>query len=81
MWLPSDTNFCCCMQYNFDKIATLNQGTPYDNSVMQYEKYAFSKNNRPTMLPVPNSNVPFGQATQMSNNDIDRLNRLYQCCE
>ncbi|XP_071400316.1 hatching enzyme 1.2-like isoform X1 [Centroberyx affinis] len=70
------------MKYNFDKIKTLNQGTPYDyNSVMQYERYAFSKNNRPTMVPIPNSNVSFGQATQMSRNDIDRLNRLYQCCE
>lgn len=28
------------MEYNFYKIDTLNQGTPYDyNSVMQYEKY------------------------------------------
>ncbi|XP_008280375.1 high choriolytic enzyme 1-like [Stegastes partitus] len=68
------------MKYNFDKIATLNQGTPYDyNSVMQYEKYAFSKNGYATMLPIPNSNVAFGQATQMSQNDIDRLNRLYGC--
>lgn len=33
------------------------------------------------MLPIPNSNVSFGQATQMSKNDIDRLNRLYQCCK
>uniref|UniRef100_G3PN19 Metalloendopeptidase n=1 Tax=Gasterosteus aculeatus aculeatus TaxID=481459 RepID=G3PN19_GASAC len=68
------------MKYNFNKIATLNQGTSYDyGSVMQYHKYAFSKNNQPTMVPIPNSNVPFGQATQMSQNDIDRLNRLYQC--
>ncbi|XP_030269937.1 high choriolytic enzyme 1-like isoform X2 [Sparus aurata] len=68
------------MAYNFDKINTLNQGTPYDyNSVMQYERYAFSKNNRPTMVPIPDSNVSFGQATQMSKNDIDRLNRLYDC--
>ncbi|KAG7482306.1 low choriolytic enzyme-like [Solea senegalensis] len=38
------------MEYNFYKIDTLNQGTPYDyNSVMQYERNAFSKNNRPTM--------------------------------
>ncbi|XP_051796961.1 hatching enzyme 1.2-like isoform X2 [Acanthochromis polyacanthus] len=68
------------MKYNFNIINTLNQGTPYDyNSVMQYEKYAFSKNNLPTMMPIPNSNVPFGQATQMSQNDIIRLNRLYNC--
>lgn len=27
------------MKYNFDKIATLNQGTPYDyDSVMQYHR-------------------------------------------
>uniref|UniRef100_A0A3B5Q4T5 Metalloendopeptidase n=1 Tax=Xiphophorus maculatus TaxID=8083 RepID=A0A3B5Q4T5_XIPMA len=68
------------MEYNFYKINTLNQGTPYDyNSVMQYERYAFSKNNLPTMEPIPDSNVSFGKATQMSQNDIDRLNRLYNC--
>ncbi|KAM9546078.1 low choriolytic enzyme-like [Salvelinus alpinus] len=67
-------------KYAFDKIATLNQGTSYDyNSVMQYHRYAFSKNNRPTMVPFPDSNVSFGEATQMSKNDIDRLNRLYGC--
>uniref|UniRef100_A0A3B5QLA7 Metalloendopeptidase n=2 Tax=Xiphophorus TaxID=8082 RepID=A0A3B5QLA7_XIPMA len=70
------------MEYNFYKINTLNQGTPYDyNSVMQYERYAFSKNNLPTMEPIPDSNVSFGKATQMSQNDIDRLNRLYNCCK
>ncbi|XP_041846100.1 high choriolytic enzyme 2-like isoform X1 [Melanotaenia boesemani] len=68
------------MEHNFRKIATLNQGTPYDyNSVMQYHKYAFSKNNQPTMLPIPNPNVSFGNAKEMSRNDIDRLNRLYKC--
>ncbi|KAM9352314.1 uncharacterized protein ABDE67_007168 [Symphorus nematophorus] len=67
-------------EYAFDKINTLNQGTPYDyNSVMQYSKYAFSKNNQPTMLPIPDPNVPFGTATEMSQNDITRLNRLYNC--
>ncbi|XP_066510234.1 high choriolytic enzyme 1-like [Hoplias malabaricus] len=68
------------MKYNFNKINTLNQGTPYDyNSVMQYHRTAFSKNGQPTMVPIPNSNISFGQATQMSSNDITRLNRLYQC--
>lgn len=38
-------------------------------------------NNQPTMLPYPNSNVAFGQATEMSKNDIARLNSLYKCCK
>ncbi|XP_028304058.1 high choriolytic enzyme 1-like [Gouania willdenowi] len=67
-------------EYAFDKLNTLNLNTPYDyNSVMQYHKYAFSGNNQPTMVPIPNANVPFGKATQMSQNDITRLNRLYKC--
>lgn len=44
-------------------------------------RYAFSKNNQPTMLPKPNPNVPFGSAKEMSHNDIARLNTLYKCCE
>ncbi|XP_073715171.1 low choriolytic enzyme [Misgurnus anguillicaudatus] len=67
-------------KHNFNKIDTLNQGTSYDyGSVMQYERYAFSKNGNPTMVPIPNSNVQLGGATQMSQNDINRLNRLYNC--
>ncbi|XP_005747702.1 high choriolytic enzyme 1-like [Pundamilia nyererei] len=68
------------MEHNFDKINTLNQGTPYDyGSVMHYHKYAFSKNNQPTLVAIPNSNVEFGYATEMSQMDILRLNRLYGC--
>ncbi|KAM7397193.1 hypothetical protein PAMP_020185 [Pampus punctatissimus] len=68
------------LAYAFDKIETLNQDTPYDyNSVMQYHRYAFSVNNKPTMEPIPNVNVEFGTATQMSKNDITRLNTLYKC--
>ncbi|XP_037621972.1 high choriolytic enzyme 1-like [Sebastes umbrosus] len=67
-------------EYAFDKINTLNQGTPYDyNSVMQYYKTAFSKNKEPTMVPIPDPNVEFGVATEMSQNDITRINRLYNC--
>lgn len=44
-------------------------------------RYAFSKNNQPTMLPIPNANVPFGNAKEMSRNDIARLKTLYKCCE
>uniref|UniRef100_A0A8D0AUD7 Metalloendopeptidase n=1 Tax=Sander lucioperca TaxID=283035 RepID=A0A8D0AUD7_SANLU len=69
-------------EHNFRKVATLNQGTPYDyNSVMQYRKTAFSKNNQPTMVPIPDPNVSFGNAKEMSHNDKARLNTLYKCCE
>ncbi|KAI4800731.1 hypothetical protein KUCAC02_007107, partial [Chaenocephalus aceratus] len=65
--------------YAFDKINTLNLNTPYDyNSVMQYHRYAFSRNNKPTMVPIPNANVEFDTANQMSRNDISRLNTLGQ---
>ncbi|XP_043101775.1 low choriolytic enzyme-like isoform X1 [Puntigrus tetrazona] len=68
------------MKYNFNKIDTLNQGTPYDySSVMQYERYAFSKNGLPTMIPIPDNNAALGTSTEMSQNDIIRINRLYQC--
>ncbi len=38
---------------------------------------AFSRNNEPTMIPIPDNNVEIGQARQMSPNDILRINRLY----
>ncbi|XP_061678638.1 high choriolytic enzyme 1-like [Syngnathoides biaculeatus] len=67
-------------EYAFDKMNTLNMNTAYDyNSVMQYHRYAFSGNNKPTMVPIPNANVSFGNASQMSRNDITRLNSLYKC--
>ncbi|KAA0859598.1 M12 family metallopeptidase, partial [Enterobacter hormaechei] len=66
------------MQRNFNKAKTNNLGTPYDyNSVMHYSRYAFSRNNLPTMIPIPNSNVVIGNAKQMSPNDILRINKLY----
>ncbi|XP_070762890.1 hatching enzyme 1.2-like [Enoplosus armatus] len=65
--------------YNFNKINTLNQGTPYDyGSVMHYGRLAFSKDNyNPTMVAVPDPNAVFGMARQMSQNDINRINLLY----
>ncbi|XP_067350055.1 low choriolytic enzyme-like [Channa argus] len=67
------------MEYNFNKINTLNQGTPYDySSVMHYGRLAFSKDNvSPTMVAVPNPKAVFGTAQQMSQNDINRINLLY----
>ncbi|XP_067347064.1 hatching enzyme 1.2-like isoform X1 [Channa argus] len=70
------------MESNFMKVQTNNLGTPYDfNSVMHYPNYAFSKNGLPTISAKSNPNMVLGGATQMSSNDIARINRLYQCCE
>lgn len=68
--------------HNFDKRNTDRLGTPYDfGSVMHYGAYFFSRNGRPTIEPLFNS-IPIssiGQRIGMSNGDIARLNRLYEC--
>uniref|UniRef100_A0A3B3WLZ1 Metalloendopeptidase n=1 Tax=Poecilia mexicana TaxID=48701 RepID=A0A3B3WLZ1_9TELE len=67
---------------NFEKEETNNLGTPYDfTSVMHYGKYAFSKNENPTIVAKSDPNYDWGRATKMSANDIARVNRLYGCCE
>lgn len=68
-------------EYNFRKIEdSRNLGTPYDyGSVMHYDRFAFSRNRQPTIVPIPNPNVTIGRAQQMSATDILRVNRLYQC--
>uniref|UniRef100_A0A8C2PX51 Metalloendopeptidase n=1 Tax=Cyprinus carpio TaxID=7962 RepID=A0A8C2PX51_CYPCA len=65
-------------QHNFKKTETNNLATPYDyNSVMHYSRKAFSRNNEPTMIPIPDKKVVIGEARSMSRNDILRINRLY----
>ncbi|XP_050929233.1 high choriolytic enzyme 2 [Lates calcarifer] len=65
---------------NFQKVMTNNLGTTYDfNSVMHYSKYAFSKNRQPTIIARDDPDLTFGHATEMSANDIARINMLYQC--
>lgn len=64
--------------FNYKAIVShffLNTNKP----AVHYSRYAFSGNNKPTMEPIPNPNVEFGTGTQMSQNDITRLNRLYKC--
>ncbi|KAF7687879.1 hypothetical protein HF521_013885 [Silurus meridionalis] len=66
------------LEDNFKKENTNNLNTPYDyNSIMQYERCAFSKNDKPTIIPIPDNNVPIGRAKKMSPNDILRVKRLY----
>ncbi|CAL8236658.1 unnamed protein product [Arctogadus glacialis] len=70
--------------HNFGKVDTNNLGTPYDyNSIMHYGRYAFSKQYGvlPTIVPIPDSTAVIGRATEMSGNDIERLNQLYQCSD
>ncbi|XP_023187888.1 low choriolytic enzyme-like [Xiphophorus maculatus] len=65
---------------NFQKKVTNNLGTPYDfKSVMQYGRYAFSKNGLPTIVAKSDSKWDWGRATEMSVNDIARVNKLYKC--
>uniref|UniRef100_UPI0037E71363 hatching enzyme 1.2-like n=1 Tax=Semicossyphus pulcher TaxID=241346 RepID=UPI0037E71363 len=65
---------------NFNIIQTNNLNTPYDyNSIMHYTRFAFSRNGQPTIIPIPDNNVPIGRATEMSPTDILRVNRLYGC--
>ncbi|TSQ58061.1 High choriolytic enzyme 1 [Bagarius yarrelli] len=65
-------------EHNFDIVNTNNLNTPYDyDSVMHYSRFAFSSNRQPTIIPIPDNNVPIGRATEMSRNDILRVNRLY----
>ncbi|XP_062380298.1 hatching enzyme 1.2-like [Sardina pilchardus] len=70
------------MVYNFQKQYTNNLNTPYDySSVMHYGSTAFSTNGRKTITPFPNPNVKIGQRRGMSTIDIQRINKLYGCCE
>ncbi|XP_012674395.2 high choriolytic enzyme 1-like [Clupea harengus] len=67
-------------EHNFRKKNTNNLGTPYDyGSVMHYSQNAFSRNGKPTIVPIPDPNVAIGKATEMSRWDIMRVNRLYKC--
>ncbi|XP_072236048.1 high choriolytic enzyme 2-like [Leuresthes tenuis] len=67
-------------EHNFEKTNTNNLGTPYDfNSVMHYSKFAFSRNGQPTIVAKSDPNLNFGNAREMSTNDIALVNRLYRC--
>ncbi|KAM4521752.1 low choriolytic enzyme-like [Odontesthes bonariensis] len=65
---------------NFKKMDTDNLGTHYDySSVMQYERTAFGKDGKETITPIPDNSVHIGQRKSLSDTDILRINRLYQC--
>ncbi|KAM3610075.1 uncharacterized protein V6R79_024933 [Siganus canaliculatus] len=49
------------------------------NAGTRFKRYAFSSNGKPTLEAIPDPSVQFGLATEVSQNDIIRLNRLYGC--
>uniref|UniRef100_A0A3Q3XFA6 Metalloendopeptidase n=1 Tax=Mola mola TaxID=94237 RepID=A0A3Q3XFA6_MOLML len=66
---------------NFNKRWTNNLGSSYNyRSVMHYGKYFFSKNGKPTIVAKRDPNTVLG-SDQMTSSDIDRVNKLYRCCE
>nr|BAG74352.1 hatching enzyme [Engraulis japonicus] len=67
---------------NFAKRNTNNLDISYDyGSVMHYGRYAFTtKRGVETITPIPDSSVQIGQRRGMSKSDIQRINKLYQCC-
>ncbi|XP_036407817.1 high choriolytic enzyme 1-like, partial [Megalops cyprinoides] len=67
--------------YNFQKQDTNNLNTPYDySSIMHYGRSAFSTQyGQETITPIPDPNQPIGQRRNLSDLDIQRINRLYGC--
>ncbi|XP_019722981.1 low choriolytic enzyme-like isoform X2 [Hippocampus comes] len=73
-------NIISGFERNFAIEQTNNLGTPYDfQSVMHYGEFAFSKNGLPTIVARDSAVTTFGTATEMSANDYERVNRLYEC--
>lgn len=69
------------MQHNFDKVNLVdssNFDTPYDyNSIMHYDRTAFSKNGQDTMIPKDSSFLDIIGQHKLSPGDIQRLNNMY----
>ncbi|CAJ0966227.1 unnamed protein product [Ranitomeya imitator] len=66
---------------SFQKTNTNNLGLEYDyTSVMPYGKFAFAINYfSPTIQPIPTAPINIGQRMGLSNLDVAKINRLYNC--
>ncbi|KAM9302073.1 embryonic protein UVS.2-like [Gastrophryne carolinensis] len=66
---------------SFSKFETNNLNLEYDYySVMHYGKYTFTKDNsKQTIQPIPQNDVIIGQRIGLSNLDVAKINRLYDC--
>ncbi|NXX37929.1 ASTL metalloendopeptidase, partial [Tricholaema leucomelas] len=58
-----------------------NLGLPYDYaSVMHYGPYTFSNTTgKATIVPIPDASVHIGQRQGLSNLDVAKINKLYNC--
>ena len=69
------------MAYNFYKQYANNLDTPYDySSIMHYGKTAFSiRSGQDSITAIPDADVEIGQRKGMSDIDVLRINKLYEC--
>nr|XP_049698708.1 seminal metalloprotease 1-like [Helicoverpa armigera] len=69
--------------YNFEKFDTDtvdNMEVPYEYaSTMHYDRYGYSENGKPTMLPIYNDYGRMGQVDYVTEWDWLRVNRHYNC--
>lgn len=79
--LSQPDNVACVTHVFFVMWTFLKWNKVAQSGVFLSGRFAFSRNNQPTIVPIPNPNVSIGRATQMSPNDILRINRLYGCSE
>ena len=78
--LPKSNNWFATNFQLVDAAMSTTNDVPYDyDSIMHYDAYAFSRNNRPTIEPLDDS-VPLdrlGQRTHLSQLDLDHIKELY----
>nr|CAA05969.1 astacus egg astacin [Astacus astacus] len=64
----------------FDKEMNMQLGLPYEyTSIMHYARYVYSIEGDESIDPAPNGNVPIGQRDGISQYDIAKINKLYNC--
>ena len=70
------------LEDNFEKLSENiidSLGVGYDyNSIMHYDATLFSRNGKPTIVAL-DPDIPVGKARELSELDIEQINRLYGC--